>query len=516
MKITVRQGEIQKTRDEALVVNLFHSSAAKIKLRGATAAVDKALGGAIGRVLRGGDFRGEKNATLVLYPDGFASPRVVLVGLGKKADFDAEAARQAAAATALKLQTLGVSSATTVLHGAGAGGLDVELAAQVVAEGSILACYRFDEYQTSANKAAGKQTSDKRRTRLERLTVIEADGARLPAARRGVRAGVQIADGVCVARDLCNHPGNTATPSYLATRARAIARRTGMRCRVLDEAAMRKLGMGALLGVSAGSAEPARFIILEHGKLTGKGARSPLVFVGKGVTFDSGGISIKGSAAMGDMKFDMSGAAAVLGAMQAVADLDISQPVVGIVPATENLLDGKAYKPGDILTTMAGKTIEIDNTDAEGRLILADALTYSQRYKPAALIDLATLTGACVVALGEYGSGLMSNNDDLAQKVEAAAQRTAERVWRLPMWPEFRQQIKSNVADMKNSGGRTGGALTAAALLAEFVEDAPWVHLDIAGTAWTAKARPYTPVGGVGVGVRLLVDLARSWGSRAS
>jgi leucyl aminopeptidase len=507
MKITVRQGEIQKARDEALVVNLFQISSANAKLGGATAAVDKALDGALQRVLRSGDFKGEKSQTIVLYPEGrFPGRRVLLVGLGKKADFDLDVARRAAGTAAVKLQELGVESATTILHGAGVGGLDVDAAAQALAEGSILACYRFDAYRTGIN-AGG-------RTTLKRLTVIETDARRLPGLRRGIRAGVHIAEGVCVARDLCNHPGNTATPSYLATRARSMARRTGLRCRVLGEPAMRKLGMGALLGVSAGSAEPARFIILEHGKFTGKAQRKPLVFVGKGVTFDSGGISIKGSAGMGDMKFDMSGAAAVLGAMQAVAELGIAQPVVGIVPATENLLDGKSVKPGDVLKTMAGKTIEIDNTDAEGRLILADALAYAQRYEPAGIVDLATLTGACVVALGEHASGLMSNNDELAAKVEAASRSTAEKVWRLPLWSEYRDQIKSSVADMKNTGGRNGGAITAASLLAEFVGDTPWVHLDIAGTAWSAKARPYTPRGGVGVGVRLLVELARNWGTR--
>ncbi len=506
MKITVRQGEIQKARDEALVVNLLQSDSASTKLGGATAAVDKALAGAIQRVLRSGDFKGEKGQTLVLYPEArFPTQRVLLVGLGKQADFTLDVARHAAGAAALKLQGLGVTSASTVLHGAGAGGLAVEAAAQALAEGSILACYRFDGYRSGASGD---------RPTLQRLTVVEGDARRVTGLRRGIRAGIQIAEGVCLARDLCNHPGNTATPTYLATRARGMARRTGLRCRVLDEAAMRKLGMGALLGVSAGSAEPARFIILEHGKLTGKGARKPLVFVGKGVTFDSGGISIKPGAGMGDMKFDMSGAAAVLGAMQAVAELGISQPVVGIVPATENMLDGKAFKPGDVLRTMAGKTIEIDNTDAEGRLILSDALAYAQRYEPAGIVDLATLTGACVVALGEHASGLMSNSDDLSAKVEAAAQGTGEKVWRLPLWPEYREQIKSNVADMKNTGGRSGGAITAAALLAEFVGDTPWVHLDIAGTAWSSKTRPYTPRGGVGVGVRLLVELARNWSQR--
>lgn len=502
MKIAVRQGDLQKTRAEALVVNLFQGA----KPSGATAAVDKALGGALRRVIDSGDFDGARNQTTIVYPDKrFAAQRVLLVGLGKQEEFSLEGARQAAGTVARTLQCMGVETAATVLHGAGAGGLDVEQAAQAVSEGTALACYRFDDYKSS----------DSKRPQLHTLTVVEHDSRRLPAARRGVRAGTKIADAVCLARDLGNHPGNTATPTYLASKARSFARRLGLRCRVLDEAAMRKLGMGALLGVSAGSAEPARFIILEHGKVSGKGRRKkPLVFVGKGVTFDSGGISIKPAAGMGEMKMDMSGAGAVLGAMQGIADLGLSQPVVGIVPATENLLDGKSVKPGDVLRTMLGKTIEIDNTDAEGRLILADALTYAQRYEPAAIVDLATLTGACHVALGDHASGLMTNNDDLAQRVQAAGEETFERVWRLPLWPEYREQIASSVADMKNTGGRYGGAITAAALLQEFVGDAPWVHLDIAGTATALKTRHYINAGSVGVGVRLLIQLARTWGRK--
>ena len=501
MNITVRQGEIQKTRAEAVVVNLFQGG----KPGGATAAVDAELGGLIGRVVDSGDFTGEKNRTLLLYPEagGLPARRVLLVGLGRQKDFDLETARQAAGSAARRLQELGVEKAATVLHGAGAGGLEAEEAAQAAAEASILACYRFDEHKSSREK----------RKALRQMTVVEFDGGRLAAVRRGVRMGRWIAEGTCLARDLVNHPGNTATPSFLASRARSLARRhEGLRCRVLDEAAMRKEGMGAILGVSAGSAEPAKLIVLEHGlspRRRGVRRRKPLVFVGKGVTFDSGGISIKPGAGMADMKMDMSGAAAVIGAMQVVAQAGLQQPVVGIVPATENLLDGKAYKPGDVLTTMAGKTIEIDNTDAEGRLILADALTYAQRYEPAAIVDLATLTGACVIALGSHASGLMGNDDGLAERVEAAAAATAEKVWRLPLWPEYREQIKSQVADMKNTGGREGGAITAAALLAEFAGDTPWAHLDIAGTAWTDRARPYVPRGGVGVGVRLLVELAR-------
>ena len=500
MNITVRQGEIQKTETEALVVNLFQGA----RPGGATAAVDAELGGLIGRVVDSGDFTGEKNRTLLLYPDagGLPARRVLLVGLGRQNEFDLETARQASGTAARRLQELGVEKAATVLHGAGAGGLETEEAAQAVAEASILACYRFDEHKS---RKEGKV--------LRQLTVVEFDGARLAAVRRGLRMGRSIAEGTCLARDLVNHPGNTATPAFLASRARALARRhEGLRCRVLDEAAMRREGMGAILGVSAGSAEPAKLIVLEHGlspRRRGARRKKPLVFVGKGVTFDSGGISIKPGSGMGDMKMDMSGAAAVIGAMQVVAEAGLARPVVGIVPATENLLDGKAYKPGDVLTTMAGQTIEIDNTDAEGRLILADALTYAQRYEPEGIVDLATLTGACVIALGSHASGLMANDDGLAERVEAAAEATAEKVWRLPLWPEYRRQIRSQVADMKNTGGREGGAITAAALLSEFAGDTPWVHLDIAGTAWTDRARPYVPRGGVGVGVRLLVELAR-------
>ena len=277
---------------------------------------------------------------------------------------------------------------------------------------------------------------------------------------------------------------------------------------------MKKLGMGALLGVSQGSQQPARFIILEHGrsnKTKAGRAAGPLVFVGKGVTFDSGGISLKAGSGMQDMKFDMCGAAAVLGAMQAVAALKVPQHIVGLIAATENLPSATAFKPGDVLKTLTGQTIEIINTDAEGRLILADALGYATRYNPAAVIDLATLTGACVVALGNHASGLMTNNQALADRVLKAGEVTGERAWQLPLWDEYRSGIHSSVADMKNAAGREGGAITAAMLLAEFTKSYPWVHLDIAGTAWSAKAKPYIAKGGVGVGVRLLTQLARTW-----
>ncbi|MCC7264707.1 MAG: leucyl aminopeptidase [Candidatus Latescibacteria bacterium] len=498
MNISVLQGQIQKQRGSALVLNLFQGA----KPGGATKAVDEALGGLIGEALASGDFTGKRNEMLLLYPGksrkGFALSRVLVVGLGKQAEFTLEIARQTAGTAARRLQELGVESALTILHGTGAGGLEAEAAAQALAEASILACYRFDQYRSGTPE----------RSALGRLTVVENDAARLPAIRRGLRAGSEIARATTLARDLGNHPGNVATPGYLAGVARQLARRHGMRCQVIDERGMKKLGMGALLGVAQGSAQAPRFIVLEHNK---KAGGKPLVFVGKGVTFDSGGISLKPGEKMEDMKFDMSGAAAVLGAMQAVASLKVPRYIVGLVAATENLPDGRAYKPGDILKTITGKTIEIVNTDAEGRLILADALGYARRLDPAAVIDLATLTGACVVALGGHASGLFGNNEQLSERVRLAGEAVNERCWPLPLWEEHREQIKSDFADMKNSGGRPAGASTGAALLAEFAGDYPWVHLDIAGTAWSTQSRPYIPKGSVGLGVRLLVELARTW-----
>ena len=501
MNITVQQGEIQKQAGEAVVVNLFQG----VRPGGATKAVDAALGGLISEVVKSGDFEGKVNQTLLLYTQKkIRSRRVLLVGLGPQKELDLEIVRKVAGTAAKTLQDLGVEQASTILHGTGAGNLDVEEVAQAVAEASILACYRFDQYRSKRTESSSST--------LKKLSLIEFNQRKLTAARRGARTGRAIAEATCLARDLANHPGNTVTPSYLARTARRVARQQGLRCRVIDEAGMAKLGMGGLLGVSRGSAEAARFIVLEHNLKPGK---RPLVLVGKGITFDSGGISIKSSTNMEDMKFDMCGAAAVIGAMQAIASLKVPQYVVGLVAASENLLDGKSYKPGDILKTMSGKTIEIINTDAEGRLILADALTYATRYNPAAVVDLATLTGACVIALGHQASGLMGNNEQLAKKVKRAGEQTGERVWSLPMYPEYREQIKSDVADMKNTGGRAAGTITAATLLGEFTESYPWAHIDIAGTAWSSKSRPYIPRGGVGVGVRLLTQLARDWNRRS-
>jgi leucyl aminopeptidase len=304
---------------------------------------------------------------------------------------------------------------------------------------------------------------------------------------------------------LINSPGNEVNPSYLAETAKGIAKQQALRCKILQKQDMQKLQMGCLLGVAQGSAQPPVLIMLEHAP--NGTTEAPIVLVGKGITFDSGGISIKPAANMEDMKMDMAGGAAVLGTMQALAQLRYSRRVIGLVPASENLPSGTAIKPGDILRAMSGKTVEIINTDAEGRLILADALSYAvQTLKPACIIDLATLTGAVVIALGNYATGMMGTDETMMARLRAAGERTAERVWQLPLFEEYSKQIKSDFADIKNTGGREAGSITGGAFLKEFVGETPWVHLDIAGTAWTRESKPYVPKGATGVGIRLLVD----------
>ncbi|MBI4545003.1 MAG: leucyl aminopeptidase, partial [Gemmatimonadetes bacterium] len=308
------------------------------------------------------------------------------------------------------------------------------------------------------------------------------------------------------ARELAVQPGNIVTPTHLASVAQELAREQGMKATVLDRAAMRREGMHALLGVAQGSEEEPRFIALEY---HGGGERAPLALVGKGVTFDSGGLSIKPAERMEEMKYDMSGAAAVLGALQAVAQLKLPVNVVGLIPATENLPSGKALKPGDVIRSHLGRTIEVINTDAEGRLILADALSYARRYQPAAMLDAATLTGACVVALGHHAIGLMGNNGELVEEIREAGQRVGQRCWPLPLWDEYREQLDSTVADLKNTGGRVAATITAGWFLKEFAGETPWAHLDIAGTAWRDEALPYLRKGPTGVPTRLFIEWVR-------
>jgi leucyl aminopeptidase len=327
-----------------------------------------------------------------------------------------------------------------------------------------------------------KSHKDKRPATLARLTLAVAKGKQVASARQGVREGNAIAAGLKLARDLGNLPGNICTPTYLAQQARKLGRSHALKVSVLNENRMKTLKMGSLLSVSQGSRQPAKLIVMEYGGA--KRGDAPIVLVGKGLTFDAGGISLKPAGGMEEMKFDMCGGASVFGTLLAIAELKLKVNVVGIVPSSENLPDGAANKPGDIVTSMAGKTIEIINTDAEGRLILCDALTYAERYQPAAVIDIATLTGACVVALGSPASGLFSNDDELADDLLSAGTESGDRAWRMPVWDDYQAQLKSPYADMANVGGRSAGAVTAACFLARFTETMKWAHLDIAGTAW--------------------------------
>jgi leucyl aminopeptidase len=433
-----------------------------------------------------GDFSGKEGETALLYAD-LAAPRLLLVGLGDRSSFTLDKVRGAAANAAKRARSLGVREAAFALP-------SLEGAARAAAEGATLGLYRFTRYKSGGEDSAGADRD------LHGFDLVLDGGGDEAAVSGAADLGVKVAVATRLARDLANEPSNTATPEHLAAKAREIAERHGMEVEILDRAGIEEEGLVGLATVGRSAENEPRFIVLEHRK-----GGAPIVLVGKAVTFDSGGISIKPSSGMENMKFDMSGGAAVLGAMEAVGALDLPLNVVALVPATENLPGGDAFKPGDVLKLHSGKTVEILTTDAEGRLILADALSYARRYEPAAVVDCATLTGACHVALGDHASGLMGNDEGLISEVRAAGEATGERAWPLPLFDEYTEQIRGEVADIKNSGGRYGGALTAGAFLKEFT-DYPWAHLDIAGTAYGKKGNAYTPKGATGVPARLLVE----------
>ncbi len=494
MKIEVIHAKLAEVETDALVLSLF----ADEPLSGQAAALDSRLGGALAALLEAGDFHGRRNEMAVFYPQGKVSARrLLLVGLGKRESCTAEVIRQAAGTAAKKARALGAKR--VVMPPLGCGVVAADAAVQATVEGTMLGLYRFWELKTEP-----KPTPD-----VEVLTILAGEEAHLPAATQWARVGQVMAESANLARDLVNRPANIATPSHLAEVAAQIAEETGMTLRVLDEAEMEALGMHALLSVAHGSAEPARFIILEHN--AGRDDLPTVVLVGKGITFDSGGISLKPSQGMERMKGDMGGAAAVLGAMRAAALLDLPLHLVGLAPATENMPGGRATKPGDVVKALNGLTIEIINTDAEGRLILADALAYAERFHPDAIFDAATLTGACVVALGHHAAGVMGD-ERLIARLREAGERSGERVWPLPLFEEYGEQLKSDVADVKNVGGRPAGAITAGFFLSKFVpKGVPWVHVDIAGLFLLEKERPYCPKGGTGFGVRLFAETLRRW-----
>jgi leucyl aminopeptidase len=503
-QVEVSRGSIESFEADAIVVNLFRGVKAP---GGATGAVDQALGGQISDVIAGGGFRGKLGETVVLYSRGeVAAPRVIVVGLGPADEFGLEEVRRASAAATKAARGAGARHVATIVHGAGIGGLDVVEASQAVVEGALLSTYSFRRYKTDGNEDgdAGSKRS------VRKVSVVERSDDSLAAVARGAETGEATAAGVMLTRDLGNEPANTATPTFLAAQASEIAERYGMRLEVWDRERIIEEGMGAFASVAAGAVEPPRFIVLEHAPDGLEEAR-PYVLVGKGITFDTGGISLKQSLHMGDMKFDMCGAAAVLGAMESVGRLGLQQRVFGLVAATENMPDGSATRPGDIVRAMNGTTIEVLNTDAEGRLVLADALSYAQRLEPAAVVDLATLTGAIVVALGRKAAGLFSNDDALARQLEGAGRAAGEKLWRMPLWDDYADMIKSDTADIKNTSDTrpaAAGSVFAAKFLERFV-DYPWAHLDIAGVAWKASGVPYVSKGATGFGVRLLLQWLR-------
>ena len=454
--------------------------------------IDQASGGALSRWLAASRFRGDAGKTLLLNDvDGCRARRVLVAGCGKSAVVAPGDFRKAAQAAMEAMEAAGVRSAASYL-----GEVPVEDRSrywsarqnvEIAADGG----YRFNRLKSEGTESEAG---------LGRLT-IAAEKSEQASVDRALTEGAAISGGVRLARDLGNLPANICTPAYLAEEARQLAgRHDAVEATVLDEAELEHLGMGSLLSVARGSREPACLIDIQY-----RGAprsHPPVVLVGKGVTFDSGGISMKPAAAMDEMKFDMCGAAATLGALEAAATLDLPMNLVGLVPATENLPGGNATKPGDIVTSMSGQTIEILNTDAEGRLILCDALTFAKRYEPDAVIDIATLTGACVIALGAHASGLFGNDEALARSLVRAGDYAGDRAWPMPLWPEYAEALKSNFADVANVGGREAGAVTAAAFLARFADSFRWAHLDVAGTAWrTGKQK-----GATGRPVRLLVQ----------
>ncbi|HEY9165282.1 MAG TPA: leucyl aminopeptidase [Candidatus Kryptonia bacterium] len=438
------------------------------------------------------EFEGDKGQQLTIHTTGNRRA-MILCGSGERSQLSNESLRRAAAAglkagQALKAKSIVISALEPTVEQCG----DYETVHSLL-EGAKLAAYKFDKYLTE----------DKKSSKVEQI-LVAMENVKPAIGAKAARDVQLICDAVFLARDLSNAPASEIYPETLARAAAAMGRAFRVRVTVLDEKKIRSLRMGGLLAVNSGSTKPPRFIIMEY--YGNRKSRDIYAIIGKGITFDSGGISLKPAAGMGEMKMDMSGAAAVIGTIQAVASLKLPVNVVALAPATENLPGGSAYKPGDVVTTMSGKTIEVDNTDAEGRIILSDALFYAQKYKPKAIIDLATLTGAVVVALGHHATGMFGTADEVMLQLKDAGEKTYERVWQLPIFEEYEKQIKSDIADVKNTGGRWGGAITAALFLKKFVGDYPWVHLDIAGTAMLEDASDYSPRGGSGVGVRLLTQ----------
>jgi len=496
VEIKVVAGDMTKTKADAIIVPFFEGME---RPEGDIATIDKALDGAISQLISQGEIKGKLNEVTSIHSLGkLPAARVVIAGLGKQQELSQDKVRGAIAETCRLLRQKGVNSIATMAQGAGIAGITPEGAAQAITEGALLGVYSFRRHITKEAEYG----------EIKQLLIVSNDESRLPALEQGYHRGKVMAEAANLARDMVNEPANHMTPSQMAETARRLAETCGLELNVLEREQMQELGMGALLGVAQGSRQPPKFVVLHY--RGGDSSEIDVALVGKGITFDSGGISIKPSAKMDKMKGDMAGGAAVMAAISAIAQFKPKINVMAIIPATENLPSENALKPGDILTAMSGKTIEIISTDAEGRLILADALGYVRKFGAKFMIDVATLTGAMRIALGSVCTGAFGNNQELIDRIIAAGAEAGELIWQMPMYDQYKEQNKSDVADIKNVGGREGGAITAAQFLSEFAGDTPWVHLDIAGTSMTDKEKNYLVKGATGVPVRTLVNLVLS------
>ena len=494
MDIISQSGALTDQHVDALIIYTSEKS----DLKNAANDVDIALNGAISDIISSGDFSGKAEETLVLYTQSIIhAKRVIVVGLGEGGNFSADVVRRALAVGLQKARSLGLKIVATPPVGVAKGVINTEVSAQAVTEGALLGLYQY----------CGQKSDEAPQALPEKLIIVADD---TDAVDKGIATGRAFADGTILARDLINLPPNYMTPANLASRAEEMAKEVGLKCTILERPQMQALKMGALLGVAQGSENPPKFIILEHNQ-SKKDDDNTIVLVGKGVTFDTGGYSLKTRDGMVGMKADMSGGAAVIGAMCTIAKLDIPLHVVGLIPASDNMVSSKAYRPQDVLTASNGKTIEIISTDAEGRLLLADALVYAQRYNPKAVVDIATLTGSIMIALGHAVTGVFSNDDTVFNKLNVAGDLTQEPVWRMPMLPEYGNSLKSDTADTKNSGGRAGGASVAAHFLSNFV-NYKWAHIDMAGMLTNEGLIAYQPKHSArGYGARLLAEFARQW-----
>lgn len=493
MEFSIKNDNPETHHSACVVAGVFESH----KLTAAAEALDKAAGGYVSKILKRGDLTGKAGSTLLIHnvPDT-ACQRLLLVGLGKQEEFGDKAFRVAIRAAFKAVHTTGAADAMLYLTDIPVQQRDTAWKVCQTVIAGMESIYTFDQLKSKVEKR-------KQSLRKVGMSIPENDW---DVGNTALQQGLAIANGMGLAKDLGNLPPNICTPDYLAEQAVSLAKTCKLKVTVLDEKEMQKLGMGSLLSVAQGSHQPARLIALEY---WGKSRKNkPVVLVGKGVTFDTGGISIKPSPEMDEMKFDMSGAGSVLGTIRAVAEMKLPVNLIGIIPATENMPGGSATRPGDVVTSMSGQTIEILNTDAEGRLILCDALTYAARYEPEVVIDIATLTGACVIALGHVASGMLSNNDALAESLLSASEQAADPIWRLPLWEDYQEQLNSNFADMANIGGRAAGTITAACFLARFTRKYHWAHLDIAGTAWKSGKEKGSTGRPVPLLVRFLIDRA--------